>query len=58
MHLGITGTQQGINAVQRDWMRAWLTAHASEIKVVHHGDCTGADADIHDLVRELVPQYS
>ena len=54
MIIGFTGTQQGMTEEQ---MKALVKAllYAIEIKEVHHGDCIGADAQFHDLIRKIDP---
>lgn len=32
-----------------------MSKNAHKIAELHHGDCVGADANIHDLARELMP---
>ena len=53
--LGVTGTREGLNATQVDYLIKYLKANKSEITHLHHGDCVGADADVHKLVRHHVP---
>jgi hypothetical protein len=43
--IGFTGTRQGMTPMQREVVRRVLL-HATE---VHHGDCVGADAEVHEL---------
>lgn len=51
---GFTGTQQGMNKRQRRKFREIIVAlNPTEF---HHGDCIGADADAHSLVRKYLPQ--
>lgn len=54
MKVGFTGTQSGMTKAQK---LSFLTL-LKRIKPaeLHHGDCVGADADAHDLTRELLPQ--
>jgi hypothetical protein len=49
IRVGFTGTQQGMTDEQKaavDHLMGLLTTDAVE---VHHGDCVGADADMHDI---------
>ncbi len=53
MHLGFTGTQQGMT---EDQMTAVMRAlQLLKPTHAHHGDCIGADAEFHGLVRGYVP---
>lgn len=45
-NIGFTGTRFGMTDIQR--MR---------VIVAHHGDCVGADAQFHDIVRVLPGSY-
>ncbi len=56
MILGFTGTREGMNDSQKDHLREFLSAYASEIETVVHGDCVGADTEFHALVREVLPE--
>ena len=51
MILGFTGTSKGMTQRQRATVRYLL----GELQVteLHHGDCVGADAEVHELGREL-----
>ena len=39
--IGVTGTRTILTLFQTNWLDSWLTANTA--KVLHHGDCTGAD---------------
>jgi hypothetical protein len=51
--LGFTGTRRGLTATQRrvveEVLLSWLPPE------IHHGDFVGADAEFHEMVRELIP---
>lgn len=49
--IGFTGTRKGMTPVQAGILKANLERLAPE--VVHHGDCLGADAQLHDLAIDL-----
>lgn len=47
--VGFTGTQRGMTGAQRREVAHLLRLLGA--KVVHHGDCVGADADFHAIAR-------
>jgi hypothetical protein len=47
MKLGFTGTRHGLTARQLTVLRRVLITY--RVTEVHHGDCVGADAQLHDL---------
>lgn len=53
MIVGFTGTQGGMNALQRAMFIGVLARLCPE--VFRHGDCIGADAEAHALVRQCAP---
>ena len=48
-HLGFTGTRNGMTSAQRQVVERML--ENGGVFTAHHGDCVGADADFHELVR-------
>ena len=58
MKIGFTGTQQGMTEEQRVHLANNMLIEivtADENIEFHHGDCIGADAEAHELVRVLFP---
>lgn len=50
-HYGFTGTRKGMTKEQREFFERYLISVPKGIWAVHHGDCQGADADMHVLLR-------
>lgn len=49
--MGITGTQSGITPKQRKIVEKILAL--PKIKEIHHGDCIGADTNIHEIYKNV-----
>jgi hypothetical protein len=50
-HIGFTGTRFGMSPAQLATVQALLAESAPQGGTVHHGDCVGADAELHGLAR-------
>lgn len=54
VRIGFTGTRTGMSLDQYETVRSLLMLAASDADVeVHHGDCVGADDDVHRLCLDL-----
>ncbi len=58
INLGFTGTRHGMTRAQKlSFMRILLSGYLhpqlKQIVSFHHGDCQGADAEAHDIVRDF-----
>lgn len=51
LHIGFTGTRNGMTQRQKDEVEAILSDEV-ETKV-HHGDCVGADAEVDELAEMI-----
>jgi hypothetical protein len=54
MKIGFTGTQIGMSQHQKE--QFVLKLMSLGVTEFHHGDCIGADAQAHDIVREFFPE--
>ena len=55
MKIGFTGSRHGLTGPQRHTLWRLLSEWLADPAEAHHGDCLGADAAFHDLIRELWP---
>jgi hypothetical protein len=55
--LGFTGTRQGMTLAQRKAIESLLRDGLALDSVLVHGDCVGADADMHTLARDASVSY-
>jgi hypothetical protein len=51
--VGFTGSRDGMSQFQKEQLVVLLSQ--MEFVEFHHGDCKGADAEAHDIVREFFP---
>lgn len=51
MHIGMTGTRNGMTEAQKDCF-ADLLGSLYNVTHHHHGDCVGADAESHDIAEQ------
>lgn len=54
LHVGFTGTRDGMTERQKEEVFGWLATKV--VKRAHHGDCVGADAQFHAAcIEEEIP---
>ena len=49
MILGFTGTRIGMTLEQKETVSTFINRPSASFEEVHHGDCVGADAAMHDI---------
>lgn len=67
LHIGFTGTREGLKPMQLDSLFMYVNLLTTKIVnpefvndriVFHHGDCVGADAEFHNLLRKYFDSTS
>ena len=53
MKVSFTGTRQGMSAWQKQQLARFLEECRNQVTIFAHGACSGADAEAHDLVRDV-----
>lgn len=53
MSIGFSGTREGMSGNQRDKFVEWILENIEDIDEFHHGCCVGADANAHQIVRDM-----
>ena len=48
--IGFTGTEQGMTELQKVGLANYLRQYRGDF---HHGDCIGADAEVHQIAKKL-----
>lgn len=56
--IGFTGTQRGMTSSQAGYLNMDIRSLVNgEMIEFHHGDCVGADAQAHDIVRDIPADF-
>lgn len=53
MKIGVTATRAGLSPAQLDVAHYVFTSN--DVEELHHGDCVGGDAELHDVLLEAEP---
>lgn len=54
LNIGFTGTREGMNEFQTEQFTQIIAAFAPLGFCFHHGDCIGADADAHAILKSVL----
>ena len=56
---GFTGTRTGLNNTQKDKINKLFEENIKQNKTIeiHHGDCVGADSEIHAICEKIINKY-
>lgn len=49
--IGVTGTRNGMNEVQKTHLEYFFTEDKIEILELHHGDCVGVDVEVAEIAK-------
>lgn len=52
--VGFTGTRNGLSYNQKNALYEFFSTN--KVEELHHGDCVGADSDVHQIIRKLYPK--
>ena len=53
-HVGFSGSRNGMTEQQRLFVYQYVSVlNDAKPMIIHHGDCVGADAEMHDIAKSL-----